>query len=200
MADEESVDYYQERYKAHQDRKRESLRSYWGTLEFEKYSKEVRSIFSDLTTSRKSQRLFNSEKITATELAFIRRTIDRCPSSCDRHGVRVHAVHDRDEKELLGGLLVGGVGWIHRADIILLLWAARRAYKAVGEMLYMPFLDAGVIVGNTYLACEALNIGCCFVNPNVRDINKVFFHETFGFGEDVFCGALALGKYDRKAT
>jgi len=192
-------DYYQLRYEKHQAKKKESLQSTWGTEDYKKYVNEERALFFDMVLGRRSQRNFNSRSIDTNDLSYLKNVINRSPSSCDRKGVRVHEVTERDEKELLGGLLVGGIGWIHRASLILLFWGAKRAYKAPGEFLYMPYLDTGVIVGNLYLACEVLNIGCCFVNPNIRDMNKEFFRNTFGFGEDIFCGAMALGNFDRKA-
>jgi nitroreductase len=63
----------------------------------------------------------------------------------------------------------------------------------------MPYLDAGVIIQTVYLATEALNIGCCYVNPNIREENKEFFKKRFKIEGDVlFCGALVLGKYNLK--
>ena len=193
------LDYYQLRYEQHQARKKESLQSNWGTKDYRKYIQADSALFFDLVLNRRSQRNFNAEPINVHHMSYLKNVINRSPSSCDRKGIRVHEITERDERELLSGLLVGGIGWIHRASLILLFWGASKAYKAPGEILYMPFLDTGVIVGNLYLACEVLNIGCCFVNPNIRDMNKKFFRETFGFGEDIFCGALALGNYERKA-
>src|SRR5690606_5776526 len=53
-----------------------------------------------------------------------------CPSSCDRHGVRIRVVAARDDKDLLDGLLVGGTGWVYRAPVVFLLFADPVAYKA----------------------------------------------------------------------
>ena len=58
----------------------------------------------------------------------------------------------------------------------------------------MPYLDAGVIVQQVYLACTELDIGCCYVNPNMRNNHAKFFEETFMPNPDHrFCGAMALG-------
>jgi len=94
------------------------------------------------------------------------------------------------------GLLVGGVGWIHRANEIWLLVADWEAYKE--GLPFMPFLDAGIIVQQIYLTCESLGLGCCFVNPNVRIINSPHFENVFGINiNQRFCGALAIGYEDK---
>lgn len=121
---------------------------------------------------------------------------DTAPSSCDRKGVKIEVIENRHDKEILSGLLVGGVGWIHRANKILLLFANLEAYKAPGEKTFMPYLDAGFQGMTVYMAAEALGLGCCFVNPNIRQENKRFFQTRFGGKDKLFCGALAIGKYE----
>lgn len=112
-----------------------------------------------------------------------------CPSSCDRQSIFLTVVENKDAKNLLGGLLVGGVGWVHRADKILLIFADQESYKE--KLVYMPFLDAGVIIYHLYLMAEYLGLKCCYVNPNVRVHNLAEFQIMFG--DKIFCGAMALG-------
>lgn len=165
------VDIYQGRYLAHQARKREVLRQ--------------------LLLERHSERAFADRPVTEDDLALVMDAATRAPSSCDRRGVQVRVVRGRDDLALLGGLLVGGVGWIHRAPVVLLLHADPDAYKAPGEAAYMPYLDAGVMVGAMYLAATAHGLRCCYVNPNIRDRNRLHFETVFGPG--IYCGALAVG-------
>lgn len=171
VGEHEQVDVYQERYLAHQARKREVLR--------------------ELLLERHSERAFADRPVTDDELALVVEAAERAPSSCGRRGVAVRVVRGRDDLALLGGLLVGGVGWIHRAPVVLLLYADPAAYKAPGELAYMPYLDAGVMVGQMYLAAEAAGLRCCYVNPNIRDRDRAHFVAVFGDG--VYCGALAVG-------
>jgi nitroreductase len=165
------TDIYQERYRAHQKRKREVL---MGLLE-----------------ERHSERVFADEDVPAEALADVLHAAERAPSSCARRGVSTRVVTERDDKALLGGLLVGGVGWVHRAPVVMLLMGDLVAYKAGDEVLFMPFLDAGCMVGQIYLAATAAGLSCCFINPNIRDHNRPHFAAVFGDG--IFCGALALG-------
>jgi len=194
----QNSDIYQDRYLKHQARKKDSLMSNWGT-EYKKYKISHRAKLLELIESRRSQRIFNRDPIVDDEINTILDAIDKVPSSCDRQGITYIVYNTRDAKDLLGGLLVGGVGWVQRADMIILLFADMQSYKNPAERSNMPFLDAGVVVQQTYLIAEALNIGCCFVNPNIRDGNKKFFNKKFNQSEHLFCGALALGKYDKKA-
>ena len=189
-------DKFQERYETHQERKKEILTSTYGSEDFKVYSKKEQEVFKTILENRRSQRAFSREEI---DLDTIMWAIEKAPSSCDRKGVEAIPITERDDKDLLSGLLVGGVGWANRGNTILLLKADMDCYKSPAERDFMPYLDAGVIIQTVYLTCEVMNMGCCFVNPNIRENNKEFFAERFGFKEnELFCGALIVGKFDRK--
>lgn len=164
-------DPYQERYADHQKRKS--------------------AVLAELVAERHSERRFADEPIDSETLDTLLHAARNTASSCDRKGVRPRLVLDRDTKALLGGLLVGGVGWIHRAPAALMLFADPVAYKAGDEIAYMPYLDAGVIVGQLHLAATALGLAGCFVNPNVRERHRELFQ--LHFGRELYCGAFAVG-------
>jgi nitroreductase len=190
------TDIYQERYLKHQKRKAESLTSIYGKKDFKKYSKKEQDTFFEVLKNRCSQRSFTNEQIDETPIL---EAIKTAPSSCDRKGILVKVVSERNDKDLLSGLLVGGTGWIYRADKILLLIADMDCYKNPAERSNMPYLDAGVLIQTAYLTCEVMNYGCCFVNPNIREENKEFFNNRFGIKENqIFCGIVAIGKYNFK--
>jgi hypothetical protein len=167
----------QERYLAHQERKKKAL--------------------MEIMLERHSQRAFSEESPSVETIMELLSAMRTCPSSCDRKGVRVYALEGRDKKALLGGLLVGGVGWIHRAPVVLLMFANAECYKAEGEIAYMPYLDAGAMMYAAYLHATANGMACCFCNPNIREMNKGHFADIFG--EGVFCGAIAIG-FPRKSS
>jgi nitroreductase len=190
------MDQYQERYLAHQARKAEILKSTYGTPDFKTYSIDEQNDFFKIVENRCSQRAFISEE---TDIGNVLYAMNHSPNSCDRKGVYPVVVSERKDKEILSGLLVGGVGWIHRADKIILLIADMECYKNPAEQSFMPYLDAGAMLTSAYLAAEVSNLGCCFVNPNIRDENKVFFMSRFGLKDnEILCGALAIGKYELK--
>lgn len=161
----------QERYLAHQERKKQAL--------------------MEIMLERHSERAFSDSAVTKGQIGRVLDAMETSPSSCDRRGVEVKIIESRDDKALLGGLLVGGVGWIHRAPVILMLMANVDAYKAEGESLYMPYLDAGAMLQCAYLHAAANGLACCFCNPNIRERNKPHFKAVFGDG--IFCGAITLG-------
>ncbi len=169
--EQEKPDKYQERYTAHQARKAK--------------------ILHDIMAERHSDRVFDNRPIDEFELKEMVECIELCPTSCDRKAVSVVLVTDRDEKALLGGLLVGGVGWIHRAPAIMLIFADPVAYKAGNEIDFMPYLDGGVTIQQLYLKATSLGLKGCYCNPNIRDMNKIHFANNFGTG--IFCGAYAFG-------
>ena len=178
----------QERYQAHQKRKAESLA---GKRKKHKDHKKNPK-FWDVLERRSSTRVFGDGEVDLTNVI---KALELVPSSCDRRAISYEIVSARDAKTLLGGLLVGGAGWIHRADRIMLLYANSEAYRAIGEIAYMPYLDAGVIIQQTYLAAEAENIACCYVNPNVREEHKEVFNKFFNKKGLLYVGAVAFGKY-----
>ena len=172
----EKQDKYQKRYVAHQERKKQVL--------------------IEIMKARHSERMFSDQLVDESIIKELIDCTKLCPSSCDRHGVYTIIVTDRDEKALLGGILVGGVGWIHRAPAILLIMADPVAYKAGDEIKFMPYLDAGALISPLYLTATANKLACCFVNPNIRPMNQKHFAEVFGNG--MFCGAFAVGhKYEK---
>lgn len=197
---ESNDDVFQHRYLKHQQNKKKQLTYQDQGSGPSMFTKQDAELFSAIAHSRRSQRIFNHEPITDDELQHILSLTVTAPSSCNRQAISGRIVRTRDDKEVLTGILVGGVGWIHRADTIVLLFANGSAYKAGDEIHYMPYLDAGVVIQQFWLSCEVYNIGCAYINPNIRPINQDFFRQRFGGDGLIYCGAMALGHYDKKAT
>jgi len=178
---------HQERYLAHQARKKDSLQCKY-EKEITYSNKEIKTI-KKVFNNRNSSRVFNGERVDLKEILDL---VETSPSSCDRKGIEYKIIEDRQDKEILSGLLVGGVGWIHRADKIILLYADLDTYGSPAEKGFMPYLDAGVMIQSFYLACEVLGVKMCYVNPNIREDNKEFFKQRFI--DKLYCGAIILGK------
>jgi nitroreductase len=193
----EQIDIFQERYLKHQERKSKLLSdSSFGIDKFKKYSIKEQETFFEILKNRCSQRAFNNQEV---DIEPILKAISLSPSSCGRKGVLIKEV--KENKDLLSELLVGGKGWINKSKVILLLVADMNCYKSPAERDFMPYLDAGILAQTTYLTCEAMNLGCCFVNPNIRPENQEFFKQRFDIkNSQLFCGALAIGQYDLKHT
>lgn len=168
------IDIYQERYLNHQLKKKNTL--------------------IKLMKKRYSERIFSDKPINIDDLSLIAESINYCPSSCNRKAISLDLIIDKDKKNLLGGLLVGGIGWIHRAPVIFLIKADPLAYKGINEINYMPYLDAGVVIQQMWLITTSLGLSASYINPNIRDFNKKHFLEVFGDG--IFCGAFAIGYKD----
>ena len=188
------MDIYQQRYLKHQQDKKNTI----ATEEKPKYTDaEIMTVFT-IMNERRSQRVFNGEVIEEDKIKGILRAAELAPSSCNRKAVSIKMVRSEKDKSLLAEFLVGGAGWIDKADTILLLLANMAAYKSPAEVDFMPYLDSGVIAENIYLISEALCVGACFVNPNVRASNQDEFNSLFIPYEHKFCGAIALGEYDKR--
>ena len=166
------LDPYQKRYLDHQERKKQTL--------------------LDLIRERHSDRVFADKKIEKEKIAAIREAIICAPSSCNRHAITSMFFFGRDIKSFISGFLVGGVGWIHRADGIILLVAEETAYKE--NLDYMKYLDTGFIGQSVYMVCTDLGLGCCFVNPNIRERQLKYFKDYFRLNENqTLTGAIAIG-------
>lgn len=150
-----------------------------------------------LMRKRHSSRIFSDSEVPPAIIEQILDMIRYVPSSCNRQAIKIKIVANRNDKELLGGLLVGGVGWIHRSNKIVMLFADSKAYKE--KLEFMPYLDAGAVLMAVYMYCAERGLGCCYVNPNVREENRFCFDRRFVEHEDqIFCGALAIGFKDKE--
>jgi nitroreductase len=151
-----------------------------------------------LMKERHSNRRFDTKEVEPEVIEELLECVKHCPSSCDRHGVRIKVCTERNEKDLLDGLLVGGTGWVYRAPVAFLLMADPKAYLADGgrEINYNSYIDAGVMVQQLSLLATAMKLHCAFINPNIRDENKDFFMSRFKpekWESAVFCGAFVFG-------
>lgn len=186
------MDVFQERYLNHQERKTKSLEEKNGVDKID-YSVLEKTTLKEIMINRRSQRIFNDEKIIPEDFRDILLSVKVAPSSCNRQAIYLKEIEPMDAEVYL----VGGKKWIDKAYRVFLLFGSKEAYKSINEIGFMPFLDAGFVGQNIYLMCEALGIGCCYVNPNIREENKQSFIDKYG--DDYFCGAVALGKYDKKS-
>lgn len=180
---------YQDRYIAHQARKREQLEQSIGEA-----PKDAPEGILGAMEARRSQRLFTNEPVMEQEIHEIMKMATKAPSSCNRHGVRIRIVTDRYQKNVYSGLLVGGTGWAHRAGALFLLLADPAAYASPNEKDFMHYLDAGFLGMTMWLAAEQAGLGAAYINPNVanKDIMRMLI------GDQIFCGALAVGHYDKR--
>jgi len=187
-------DIYQERYTAYQEFKKNmdaiEEKTFYGDSEV--------APFFDIMYSRRSQRLFNRKDINEEDLITIVNAANTAPSSCNRNAVSLKIVRDKDEIEKLSNLLVGGRGWMKNSNIVILFLANMLGYKSPNEVDFMLYLDTGFIAQNIYLASEAISVGSCFVNPNIREDDKEEFYSLFAPENHILCGAIALGNYDMR--
>lgn len=149
-----------------------------------------------LMKERHSNRRFDDKQVDQELIDQILDALRHAPSSCDRFGVRVKVVQDRDDKALLNGLLVGGTGWIYRSPTVLMLIADPEAYKGGDngdEVNYNSYLDAGIMAQTAMLAATSLGLHTAFVNPQVRKQDQEYFYKRFDIEGKLFAGAVCIG-------
>jgi nitroreductase len=194
----ESGSVFNDRYVAHQAKKRDQLAASPGESDWRVYTPEESTILFDMLESRRSQRTFNNSPVTPVEMDKLAEAMAAAPSSCNRQAITGKVISERPDKEILSGLLIGGVGWVNRADKIVLLFADEKAYPNSFEKRFMPYLDAGAMVMTMSMAAEAMGVGSAYINPGIREQNQPFFADRFGGENLVFTGAMALGHYDTR--
>jgi len=187
------MDAYQSRYLDHQAKKKRQLTESEGE-KGKPYTNTERKVLTSLLARRRSQRVFTSEPIEDGVRQRILDSAASAPNSCNRHGLGLKVVTDRREKELLSGLLIGGIGWIHRADTIVLFLADPDAYKSPNEKDFMHYCDVGFTAMAMWLTAETYNVGAAYINPNIAHTDV--FQAKFAH-ERIFCGALVLGRYEQ---
>lgn len=150
--------------------------------------------------ARHSNRIFDKKEVENEVIQDLAESTKWTPSSCDRRAVRLKLITDRDDKALLNGLLVGGVGFVYRVPALFLIFADKDSYKAGdppgSEVDYNAPLDAGIIVQQLNLMATAKGLHCCFVNPQIRERNKEYFYANFkpkGWENPLFMGAFCFG-------
>jgi nitroreductase len=180
------VDIYQKRYIIHQKNKKETIEKKLG----EENKKHSSHNIYEIMLNRRSQRIFNKKPIDNSSFKLINKFVVLSPSSCNRQAIYIQKISPKDSNL---DLLVGGVGWIHKAKSILFIYADMLAYKSPNEVDFMPYIDAGVVVQSIYLTCESIGLGCCYINPNLKIKNQL---DRNGYK---FMGAMALGYYNKKA-
>ena len=170
-------DVYQNRYLAHQERKQKQIktRPETGTTNL---------TFEEVIETRRSRRRF--KKNNADLIKRVLRLAENRPSSCNRKGVYIKMVTAKE----VGDLLVGGVGWIPKANKVLLFFADMKAYKSPNEVIFMPYLDAGVYAMYVSLIAEYNGVANCIVNPNIRAEDQFKFNKKFNKKGHKLCCAL----------
>lgn len=186
----EEKDIFQKRYEEHQERKKEIIAK---NRELSEEDAVESKSFISVIKNRRSQRIFNEEKISDIVIESILEVAAEAPTSCNRQAIYFVEV----SPDYIEQFLVGGKNWANKANRAMLVFADKLAYKSPNEKGFMPYLDAGFVSQNIYLGCEHFGIGCCFINPNIRLENKEAFEKEFG--DNYFCGAFVLGHYDVKA-
>lgn len=189
------MDEFQERYLDHQKRKTETLEKLIDAgKEKKEYTLLEKTALKEIMMNRRSQRIYNNDPLTEEQMEWILKSIQIAPSSCNRQAIYITPAEPKEIEQFL----VGGKRWIDKANKVLLLFADKTAYKSPSEIDFKMWnLDAGFVGQNIYLMSEVLGIGSCFVNPNIREENKQAFKDQYG--DNYFCGAVALGNYDKKA-
>ena len=183
------TDKYQDRYLDHQESKKRVLDGDFSSGN----KKKITDSFSMIVNRRRSIRAFTSKVIDGKTLQKIIEDINNVPSSCNRRAVKMKIISDAHRKEDLDLILRGGNMWLRKADSVILFFADMSAYKSPNEVMFMPYLDAGMMMMTACYSAESQGVGSCIVNPNMSQGGELIFREEFNRRGYKLCGAVVLG-------
>jgi len=186
------MDEFQDRYLEHQNRKKDFIENQLGHYKIG-YEKKEKQAFNKVLRNRRSQRVFIKEEVSDELINELCEAVRISPSSCNRQAVYIRET----SPEYAEQMFVGAKNWSKNANRVLMLFADKIAYKSPNEKAFMPFLDMGYAGQSVCLMAETLELGLCFVNPNIREENRQEFIDKYG--DDYFGGSFIIGHYDNKA-
>ena len=181
------TDIYQERYLKHRERKATMING--PNKAHSVASSKFPQQYLAAMAFRRSIRVFREEQVPKHILSQIFRIALLAPQSCNRQAITLQVMPGSKA----GQYLKGGQGWAVKAPHIVLLFADLAAYKAPGEIAFMPWLDAGVMLAALTYAATACGVASCIINPSLREEYATEFQSRMNPRGRLFCGAMALG-------
>jgi len=112
---------------------------------------------------RRSVRKWLEKKIPEKTINQLIDAASWAPSSCNRQAVKILAVQEKEGREFLGRITNGGVGFAHKAPLLLLFMADSRVYSLPVER-HTPHLDCAAAIQNLLLKAHELGLGAVWLN------------------------------------
>jgi len=120
--------------------------------------------FQSLVNARHSIRDFSNESVPMEELRQAINVAFRCPTACNRQGVRAYILTGKN-KDLLSDWVIGIGGFGDKVEKYILITGKLSEYREDEQFQYI--VSASIFAGYLTLALEAKNIGCCVVQRPV---------------------------------
>lgn len=139
---------------------------------------------SEIVNSRHSVRDFSGEEVPirllnkALQLAF------RCPTACNRQGIRAYVIGGK-RKEEMQFWLTGIGGFAEQVDKYILITGKLSVYRASEAYQFQYAVTASIFAGYLSLALQSLGIGACLIQrPLVRTKEWIKLSKKFEIPED----------------
>lgn len=159
-------------------------------------SEEIEKLFN----TRHSIREFSGEEVDEETIRKAISLAQRCPSACNRQGVRVYSVKGSDFISQYGHSLEGIGGFAQDVDKFLLITGKKSAY-ALGEKNQF-IVSASMFGAYLTLTLHAYNIGACTIQrPLISTKPWESYRELKGIPSDEqLVMLIGIGKYKDKCT
>lgn len=152
---------------------------------------EVEKLFS----TRHSVREFSGEGVEDELIKKAIKLAQRCPSACNRQGVRVYSLTSKKLVEVFSTALDGIGGFVENADKFLLITGKLSAYSIDEKNQYI--VSASIFAGYLSLTLHAYGIANCLIQRPLTPV-KIWDEacEKLSIPKDEhLCMFIALGKY-----
>lgn len=124
-----------------------------------------REIVERVINNRHSVREFSGEPINMNDLKSAVSLAHRCPSACNRQGIRLHVL-DKKQQNLLDGWLEGTGGFNNEIDKFLMVTGVRSAYHDNEVDQYI--VSASIFAGYLSLTLHLYGMGACIIQRPVH--------------------------------
>lgn len=174
---------------------------YGGVVEIDKNDLEFDiEQLEKLFNTRHSIREFSGEEVTDEEIRKAIILAQKCPSACNRQGVRVYSISSQKYIDEIGRSLEGIGGFAHDVDKFLLVTAKQSAYGLFEKNQFI--VSASMFAGYLTLALHTYGIAACTVQRSLV-VNKLWdkFREKNNIPKDEqVVVMIGVGKYKDKTT
>lgn len=116
--------------------------------------------FEQFATSRVSIREFDDRQIPQSVLEDVVRLANTAPSACNRQGIFVHLVQDKECIDAILRIQRGLTGFEQSIRQLIVLTADRNFYYTVGERNYF-YVDGGIYLMNLLYSLHCHGIAAC---------------------------------------
>jgi len=132
----------------------------------------------EIIRTRRSIRRWKTDAIPSGTVLELIDAGRHAPSSCNRQPWRFLVVKDKEKIDFLGKSIAGGIDFLGKAPLIIVVLVDARLYHLPHER-HLSYLDGAAAAENILLAAHCLGLGACLLNWSITKSREKKFFEFF---------------------